>query len=220
MSEIKPGAPVATGYEAVPAGGAQGPGVLVLHAWWGLNDFFRGLCDRLAEAGFVAVAPDLWGGTVATTSAEAQALLDQRDDAAMFQAVSDGLAYLESHPAVSGASLGAVGFSMGAAWAIEVASVRPQLRAVTIFYGTGEADFSATEAAFLGHFAEGDTWEPQEYVDQMQATMHAAGREATFHIYPAAGHWFFEADRPDAYNPEAAALAWERTLAFLHERLG
>jgi len=219
MTELKPGAPLAVGYEAIPAGG-QGPGVLVLHAWWGLNDFFRGLCDRLAEAGFVVVAPDLWGGVVATTQAQAQSLIDQRGDTALSQAVSDGLAYLEAHPAVRGPGLGAVGFSMGAAWAIELASVRPKLRAVTLFYGIGEADFATTKAAFLGHFADDDPWEPLEGVQQQQAAMRAAGREASFHFYPATGHWFFEADRPDAYNPAAAALAWERTLTFLRERLG
>ena len=220
MAELKPGAPVAVGYEAAPASGGAGPGVLVLHAWWGLNDFFRGFCDRLAAAGFVVVAPDLWGGMVATTQAQAQSLIDQRDDAAMSQAVSDGLAYLEAHPAVRGDGLGAIGFSMGAAWAIKLASVRPKLRAVTLFYGIGDADFSTSQAAYLGHFADDDPWEPLEGVQQQQAAMLAAGREASFHFYPATGHWFFEADRPDAYNPAAAALAWERTLTFLRERLG
>jgi carboxymethylenebutenolidase len=209
---------VAVGYEAIPAAGA-GPGVLVLHAWWGLNGVFRELCDRLAAAGFVAVAPDLWGGTVATTVDEAERLLQQRDDAAMFAAVSDALAYLRAHPAVRGEALGAIGFSMGAAWALALAGTHPELRAVTLFYGNGEADFAATPAAFLGHFAENDPWEPDEFVQGTEAAMRAAGRQVQFHRYSGVGHWFFERDRPDAYNPAAANLAWERTLAFLHEQL-
>ncbi|MEN9934678.1 MAG: hypothetical protein RLZZ387_1257 [Chloroflexota bacterium] len=218
MGELRVGAPVAVGYEAIPAAGT-GPGVLVLHAWWGLNDVFRGLCDRLAAEGFVAVAPDLWGGAVATTVDEAEGLIRQGDGATMFQAASDALAHLRSHPAVRGSGLGAIGFSMGAAWALSLAGVRPELRAVTLFYGNGEADFTAARAAFLCHFAENDPWEPDEGVRALEDALRAAGREAQVHRYPGASHWFFEEDRPDAYNPEAAALAWERTLAFLRERL-
>jgi carboxymethylenebutenolidase len=219
MNDLRPGAPVALGYDAVPQGGA-GPGVLVLHAWWGLNDFFRNLCDRLAEAGFVAVAPDLWGGAVATTADEAQSLLDQRDTAAMGAAVAGALGHLRGHPAVAGRPVGVIGFSMGAAWAIHFSAECPDdIRAVTIFYGSGEADFSQARAAYQGHFAEGDPWEPDEYVTMMESAMRAAGRPVTLHRYPGAGHWFFEADRPDAYNPEAAALSWERTLTFLREQL-
>jgi carboxymethylenebutenolidase len=219
MSELRPGAPLAVGYEALPESGA-GPGVLVLHAWWGLNDVFRSLCDRLAAAGFVAVAPDLWGGAVATTVAEAEGLIGQRDDAAILQAVAGALAHLRAHPAVRGDGLGAIGFSMGAAWAVGLAGARPELAAVTLFYGVGEGDFAAMRAAFLGHFAADDPWEPAEGVRWLEGELRAAGREVTFHTYPGAGHWFFEDDRPDAYSPAAAALAWERTLAFLRERLG
>lgn len=218
MAELKPGAPVAVGYEALPATG-EGPGVLVLHAWWGLNDFFRGLCDRLAAAGFVVVAPDLWGGTVATTVPEAESLLQQRDEAATFQAASDALAHLRSHPAVRGERLGAVGFSMGAAWAVYLAGVRPDLKAVALYYGIGEGDFAAAQAAFLGHFAEDDPWEPEEGVRWLEGALREAGRDREFHRYPGVGHWFVEEDRPDAYSPAAAELAWERTLAFLRERL-
>jgi carboxymethylenebutenolidase len=219
MSELRPGAPVAVGYEAVPEAG-EGPGVLVLHAWWGLSDYFRRLCDRLAAAGFVAVAPDLWGGTVATTVEEAEGLIQQPDNAAMMQAVAGALAHLRSHPAVRGEGLGAVGFSMGAAWAVGAAGAYPALTAVTLFYGIGEGDFGVMRAAFLGHFAEGDPWEPEEGVRWLEGELRGAGREVQFHTYPGVGHWFFEENRPDAYNQAAAQLAWERTLAFLRERLG
>lgn len=218
MSELRVGPPVAVGYEALPERGT-GPGVLVLHSWWGLNAFFRELCDRLAAAGFVAVAPDLWGGAVATTVAEAEQLLQQRDAAATEQALADALAHLAAHPAGSGAELGVIGCSMGAAWAINLAGSHPQIKAVTLFYGIGEGDFAAMQAAFLGHFAEGDPWEEDEWVQQTENGLREAGREVQFHWYAGAGHWFFEADRDDAYNAEAAGLAWERTLAFLRERL-
>lgn len=218
MSELRPGEPVAVGYEALPEAG-QGPGVLVLHSWWGLSPFFRMLCDRLASAGFVAVAPDLWGGTVATTIEEAEGLLKQRDDEATAKALSGTLAHLRSHPAVRGEGLGALGFSMGAAHALALAGSHSELRAVTLFYGVGEGDFAAMRAAFLGHFAEGDPWEEDEWVRWTEGQLREAGREVQFHWYAGVGHWFVEEDRAEIYNPAAASLAWERTLAFLHERL-
>src|SRR5580765_31221 len=105
-----------TGYLALPEQ-QYGPGVIVLHAWWGLTPFFQELCDRLARAGFVAFAPDLYQGRTATTIDEAQALLDQRDSEAMQAIASGALAYFRAHSAVRGDSIAALGFSMGAAWA-------------------------------------------------------------------------------------------------------
>lgn len=210
----------ATGYLAIPAAGA-GPGVLVLHAWWGLTDFFTGLCDRLAAAGFVALAPDLYGdGRTAATIEEAERLLAARDFERTTATVLGAVEHLRQHPAARDKALGVVGFSMGASWALSLSSLKPDdVAAVVTFYGGGEADFAAARAAYLGHYAERDDWEPLEGVAQLEATMRAAGREVTFHRYPSAGHWFFEADRPDAYDAEAARLAWERTVAFLRRRL-
>ncbi|NNJ12162.1 dienelactone hydrolase family protein [Chloroflexales bacterium ZM16-3] len=219
MADLKPGEPVALGYEAVPAGG-EGPGVLVLHAWWGLNDFIRGLCDRLAEAGFVAVAPDLWGGVVSTAIDDARSLVDQHDGAAIEVAVNLALDHLHDHPAVGGRPLGALGFSFGAAWALALSAKRPDdIRAVTVFYGSYDPDFSQSQAAYQGHFAETDLYEPEEYMAQMEAALRAADRPVTIYRYPGTSHWFCESDRPDAYNPEAADLAWDRTITFLREHL-
>lgn len=207
-----------TGYLALPTQGS-GPGVMVLHAWWGLNSFFHELCDRLAGAGFVAFAPDLYQGRVVATIDEAEQLLNQRDTPAM-QAIAEGaLAYLRAHPAVRGAGVAALGFSMGAAWAAEMASAAPaDIPAVVLFYGTVGADFAAARAAYLAHFGENDDFEPIDGVRQMEADIRAAGREVTLHVYPGAQHWFFETDRPE-YDAPAAELAWQRTVEFLREQL-
>lgn len=220
MTEIKAGAPVPVGYTALPPAGA-GPGVLLLHAWWGLNDFFRQACDRLAQAGYVVLAPDLWGGAVAAAQDEAQALIDRADHEAISHATVAGLAALREHPAVGGRPVAVIGFSMGAAWALYVSTTRPDwVRAVAVFYGTyGGLDFSAARAAYLGHFAESDPWEPDESVHELEGALRAAGRPVAFHRYPGAGHWFVESDRPDAYDPAAAELAWGRTLEFLSRTL-
>jgi carboxymethylenebutenolidase len=203
---------------AVPDAGA-GPGVLVLHAWWGLNDFFKQFCDRLAAEGFVAVAPDLYGGKTATTIDEAQQLIQAMDGAAAEQRVNEAIAFLHNHPAARGSGLGVIGFSMGGAWALLTSTQRPDdIAAVVLFYASDAADFAQARAAYLGHYAEHDEWEPDEGIQFLENALRSAGRDVTFHTYPGTAHWFFENNRPE-YNAEAAQLAWERTLAFLRERL-
>jgi carboxymethylenebutenolidase len=206
-------------YLAVPEGD-KGPGILVLHAWWGLNPFFKDFCDRLAGEGFVALAPDLYDGRIAATIDEAEQLVSRLNFDETKARVMAAVDYLYSHPAVNGKGIGAVGFSLGGSWALLVSSLRPEiLRAAVIFYGSGEEEFDRAQAAFQGHFAEVDEWEPLEGIRMMEADMRAAGREVTIYTYPNAGHWFFEANRPDAYNPDAARLAWERAIDFLHKHL-
>ena len=218
MITFEAGDRTGTGYLAIPERG-YGPGVLVLHAWWGLKPFFKQLCDRLAAEGFVALAPDLYQGRIAATIEEAHALLEQRDFELMRATATGALAHLRGHPATRGLAAGVLGFSLGGAWAIFLASVVPQdIAAAVIFYGTEGANFGASRAAYLGHFAENDEWEPLDGVHQMEAEMRAAGRDVTIYVYPDVKHWFFAADRPE-YNPKVAELAWRRTLEFLNQEL-
>ena len=205
------------GYLARPLAGS-GNGVLVLHAWWGLNATFKAFCDRLAQNGFTAFAPDLSHGQLANTVDEAEKLAHalganpQQAEADLAQAVQ----LLNEQAGASARGLAVVGFSLGAAYALDLAAGQPEhLRSVVIFYGTGGGDFSRSQAAFLGHFAEPDPYEPRAGVDELEAALRAAGRPVTFYHYRGTGHWFFEPDRPQAYDPAAARLAWERTLAFL-----
>jgi carboxymethylenebutenolidase len=209
-------------YLAVPERGA-GAGVLVLHAWWGLTSVFTDVCDRLAAAGYVALAPSLFpGGATAATIAEAESLVDAHDRApaeaeAVVQAAAEQLRGLA---AVTGAQIGVIGYSMGAYWALHLSQVRPDdVGTVAVFYGTDDGDYSTARAAYLGHFAERDDFEPLEAVRALEEKIRAAGREVTFHVYPGTGHWFVEPNRPE-YDAEAADLVWERTLAFLKARLG
>ncbi len=210
-------------YIAVPSSG-KGPGVLVLHAWWGLNDFFRDFCNRLAKEGFVALAPDLFNGTVLHTVQEAEQHLNEYDEAhAGPPVVLAAAEALHQHPAFTGVGLGVIGFSMGAYWTLWLAQQKPDwVRAAVLFYGTngGGGDFQSSQAAFLGNFAEKDPYETAESIQALEQTLKDAHRPVEFHTYPGTGHWFFENDRPDAYNASAANLSWERTLAFLHEQLG
>jgi len=205
------------GYLAVPPTG-KGPGVLVLHAWWGLNDTIKVFCTRLAEAGFVTFAPDLYHGQVADTIADAEALgsaLDNNHLQAKAE-IADATKFLSGHVEQADRDLAVIGFSLGAYYALHLAAAHPEhIHSVVLFYGTGDADSSNSRAAYLGHFAENDPYEPQSNVDWLEASLKQAGRPVTFYCYPGVGHWFFEPDRPDAYDRAAANLAWERTLSFL-----
>jgi carboxymethylenebutenolidase len=195
--------------------------VLVIHAWWGLNAFFNGVCDRLAEAGYVAAAPDLFEGQVAASIAAAKKLRARPRREPTYRTLLRAIETLQAHPAVQDPPIGVVGFSMGAHWALWL-SQRPDLpiAATVAYYGSRAGDYSQSRSVFLGHFAEQDDWVSEAALNKLKKSLVAAGRSAEFHIYPGTGHWFAEADRADAYQPQAAELAWQRTLTFLHEHLG
>ena len=216
----------AAGYLAAPQG-AAGPGVLVLHAWWGLTEPFRHTCDRLAEAGFVALAPDLYRGKTTASVEEAEALVKalNQEEERVRDDIQGAVDFLrQTSAANSGAgrgALGSIGFSLGGAFALDLSvTLANEIAAVVTFYATYPGlDFRRAQAAYLCHFAENDPFEPAESVAEMEKDLKDAGKQAMFYAYPGTTHWFFEANRPDAYDPAAAALAWERTLAFLHAEL-
>ena len=209
----------AHGYLALPE--AKAHGVMVLHAWWGLNDFFKGICDRLANEGYVAFAPDLNKGTVLSTVEDATEFQKKRDEAREVQPVITGaFDYFQRHPSLASPRIGVIGFSMGAWWAMNLANQKPDaIRAVVTFYGAGEVDPAKVQAAFLGHFAKDDEWEPLDNILRLEASLKQAGKNVTFHVYPKAKHWFIEENRPKDYEAESAKLAWKRTLDFLRTQL-
>jgi carboxymethylenebutenolidase len=209
----------ARGWLASPPEGASGPAVLVLHAWWGLNETARDAADRLAREGFVALAPDMYGGVVVDTIEDAEREGQRRSDAEIRPVVDAAVARLTGDDAVVARGYGVVGFSYGAAWALDQAAADPDVLATVVVYGTGGPGTWTPGGAVLGHFAADDPYEPAENVDWLIAGLEAAGREVVVHRYPGTGHWFMEPDR-DAYNRDAAELAWARTIEFLRERLG
>lgn len=208
-------------YWALPLGGS-GPGVLVLHAWWGLTDMVRETCDRIAACGYVALAPDLYEGKTAATVADAERLMAGSDTARMQSLAIAALADLRNQPNVHGGPVSLIGFSMGAAWALVLSSLHPaDVGAVVTFYGTTEGgDYRLARASYLGHYASDDPYEPLAAVQALEEQISTAGRDVVFHMYPGTTHWFCESDRADAYNADAARLAWERTIAFLRHHSG
>lgn len=212
---FKAGEP-ANGYLALPSQ-SNAPAVLVLHAWWGLNPFFKTLCDRLADEGFVAFAPDLNNGKIAKTVDEAKQIMSETDFERKHAIVAALINFMRGRPEVRKDALSLIGFSMGAAWSLTLASELPEeIDKVVLFYGIDSAEFSKIKAEILGHYSDVDEWEPLDGIRAMEADMRAAGLKPIFHMYPNMNHWFFEADRPE-FDPQAAELAWTRTLEFLRK---
>jgi carboxymethylenebutenolidase len=225
MREFQADGRTISAYLAIPQQGS-GPGVLVLHAWWGLTEPFRRVCDRLAEAGFVALAPDLYRGKTTVSVEEAQALVKALDqDVERVRAdIAEAVQVLRQHDATRLANgrgkLALAGFSLGGAYALDMSvTLAEEIAAVITFYATYPGlDYRSAKATYLCHFAEDDPFEPAESVAEMEQELQVAGRPATFYTYPGTKHWFFEENRPE-YDAQAARLAWERTIAFLHQRL-
>lgn len=206
----------ANGYLALPSQ-PDSPGIIVLHAWWGLNQFFKNLCERLAGEGFVTFAPDLNEGRVAKTIDEAKEIMSSLDGQRKYDVAMAAVDFLRSRPEVRNEPFSLIGFSMGAAWSLALASERPEdVQKAVLFYGAGEGDFAKIKAEILGHFSDADEWEDIDYVRSMENDLRNAGVKTNFHIYSQLPHWFFEDDRPE-YNPQAAELAWSRTLEFLRK---
>lgn len=205
------------GYLAQPQV-SNGKAVLVLHAWWGLNQTIKLFCDRLTTQSFIVFAPDLYHGRIADSINDAElfsAAINSNPEAVTAE-ILDAARYLHQHLLNSSEGLAVIGFSMGAYFALELSTMVPEMvQKVVVYYGTGPENFHGSQAEYLAHFASNDPYEPEENVEYLQAKLKEANRPATFFVYPGTGHWFFESDREDAYNPAAAELAWERTLKFL-----
>src|SRR5258706_3307066 len=198
-----------SGYLALPPSGA-GRGVLVLHAWWGLTDFFKSVADRLAAQGFVAFAPDMMQGQTASTPEAVHHLVETNEGPVTKATTEAALEFLRRHPAVAAGPLAAVGFSFGASYAVLLDSLHPgALDRIVLFYGGSDMDLAATRARIQGHFAENDEYEPLEGVKKINLP------NVEVNIYPGTGHWFVEENRPQNYNAEAAKLAWQRSFSFL-----
>ncbi|HST50072.1 dienelactone hydrolase family protein [Jatrophihabitans sp.] len=214
----------AHGYLALPPGGS-GPGVIVIQEWWGLTDHIVGITDRLAAEGFVALAPDLFGGRTTHDADEAGEMLSQLPVEQAAQDLSGAVDYLLGHEAVTSAKLGAVGFCMGGGFVLMLAAQQgDKIGAAVPFYGVGPgvpSQYSGLTAAVQGHYAEDDQMFPAASARALEEQIREeAGADVEFFYYPA-GHAFHNDENLlGTYDPDNAKLAWQRTVQFLKERLG
>jgi carboxymethylenebutenolidase len=202
-------------YLAKPKSGKGRP-VLVLHAWWGLSEFIKEFCDRLAKEGFVALAPDLYHGAVASTIEQAKKLSSTLEQDVVAQEITQAVDQLQGIGGTNTPGIGVIGFSLGGSWALWLASQKSNpVDATVVYYATGNEDYAQSHSAFQFHHAGTDDFEPTSEVEKLQNSLSAAGKPAEFYSYAGTTHWFFESDRTDAYHAESAKLAWNRTVEFL-----
>lgn len=218
--EARGGGEVA-GELALPSGGGKGPAVVLLQEWWGVNDHIRSLLRRLAGAGFVAVAPDLYHGKTTKDPEEAGKLMTALDTLQAVKEIGGAVDFARAHERSNG-HVGVTGFCLGGALTLASACHIEGLGAAVAFYGIPPADkvdFARATAPLLGHFASRDGWVTPERARQVQAQIAQHGKTSLRVEMYEADHAFVNDTRPDVYNAEAAAIAWVRSVDFLREHL-
>jgi carboxymethylenebutenolidase len=213
----------AYGYLALPASG-RGPGVIVIQEWWGLTTHIAQIADRLAGEGFVALAPDLYGGVTTHDAEEATQLMQQLPVDRAARDLRGAVDYLLSRDEVAGETVGAVGFCMGGAFVLQLAvQEAAAIAAAVAFYPVGYMpdDYAGLQAAVLIQIADGDQFNPPTLAEELNEKISAAThREPEIAHYPA-GHAFLNDENLlGTFDAEQARIAWDRTLAFLRSHLG
>jgi len=208
-----------------PAQPAPGPGILLLHAWWGLTEMMRDLADRLAADGFTVLAPDLFDGTVLTTIEEADkhGQVAEANPDRLYARANAALDHLLADPNVVGDHAAVIGFSFGAYYGTRLAEDRPEAAALVTYYGGMGTELpdphKGTHPAYLSHYAADDPYEDHTAeVPAFGARLAAEGGGSAAYLYEGTHHWFAEADRPE-YNAEASELAYRRTVEFIRANL-
>ena len=216
----------AHGYLSTPDGGS-GPGLLVIQEWWGLVPQIKAVCDRLAGEGFTALAPDLFHGDFAehTEMDKAGELMNSLPPERAAKDMAGAIAHLLASDAVTGDRVGVIGFCMGGLLTLMISALEgDRVAAAVTFYGAplgdGEPDWSGLTAKVEGHFAENDDFFPPEAVRDLESRLQAMGKDVSFTIYPGTGHAFANEHNPlGTRDDDAAAQAWDRSLAFLKAEL-
>ena len=213
----------AYGYLALPEAG-HGPGVIVIQEWWGLTDHVRDVADRLAAEGFVALAPDLFGGSVAHDGAEAAKMMSNLPEEVGAKLLAGAVDYLLGLEAVTSATVGTIGFCMGGGFVLALAAQQGEkVSAAVPFYGVGQGvpqSYAGVRAKIQGHYANQDSSYPVAQAHAQEEQIRAeSGTEVRFFYYDAP-HAFHNDENPAGnYRPEAAAVAWGRAVDFLRENI-
>jgi carboxymethylenebutenolidase len=213
----------AHGYLAVPSSGT-GPGVVVIQEWWGLTDHIAAVADRLAGEGFVALAPDLYGGKTTHDADTAGSLMMSLPVEQAALDLAGAVDFLLGHEAVTSRNVGAIGFCMGGGFVLMLAAQQgDRIGAAVPFYGVGPAvpdSYAGITAAVQGHYAEHDGFFPADQARaQEQQIRTESGADVEYFFYPA-GHAFHnDEDLLGTYDKAQADLAWQRAVGFLKARL-
>jgi carboxymethylenebutenolidase len=218
----KSGDETVTGTLYTPAGKGPFPALIVIHEWWGLNDWVKAQASKFADEGYAALAVDLYRGKVADTQELAHELMRGVPEDRAKRDLRAAFGYLASQPNVRRNRIGSVGWCMGGGYSLDVALLEPTLAATVINYGhlaTDPAELKKINAPILGSFGGQDRGIPPEDVKKFGEALDKLGKNVQIKIYPDAGHAFENPNNKQGYRAEDAADAWKRTLDFLARTL-
>jgi carboxymethylenebutenolidase len=218
----KSGDETVTGTLYTPAGSGPFPGIVVIHEWWGLNDWVKDQASKLADQGYVALAVDLYRGKVADNPNTAHELMRGVPEDRAARDLHAAVEFLKSQPNVKKDRIGSIGWCMGGGYSLNVALAEPTLSAAVINYGhlaTDPAALHKINAAILGNFGGQDQGIPPDDVKKFEAALKQDGKKVDIKIYPDAGHAFENPNNKNGYRAGDAADAWQRTVKFLNETL-
>jgi carboxymethylenebutenolidase len=221
MVQIPAGQEKIAGYLVKPSGKGPFPALVLVHEWWGLNDQIKGIADRLAGEGYVALAVDLYGGRVATDADQAHMLMAGLSDDNAVRFLQSGFDYLQSQPDVQKDRIGSIGWCMGGGYSLLLALNQPKLAACVMFYGRvvlNQEKVKSLNCPVLGLFGEKDQAITPMDAMQFKKMGEVLGKDIEVYEYKDAGHGFFN-ETGKNYNAEASKDAWSKTIPFLAKNL-
>jgi carboxymethylenebutenolidase len=219
---IKSGTETISGYLVLPDLPGPHPALVVIHEWWGLNDWVKEQTQKFADQGYVALAVDLYRGKVATDADIAHQLMRGLPQDRAIRDMKAAFAYLASRPEVNKNKIGSVGWCMGGGLSLQLAIHEPKLAACAMNYGsmpTDAADIARIKAPLLGNFGAEDQGITPDDVHAFEKTMKAEHKSVDMKIYDGAGHAFENPNNKGGYRPGAAADAWSRMVQFFGKTL-
>ena len=205
-----------------PSGKGPFPGIIVIHEWWGLNDWVKEQASKLADQGYEALAVDLYRGKVATTPDEAHELMRGVPEDRATRDLHAAFEFLKSQSNVKKDRIASIGWCMGGGYSLDVALQEPTLTSAVINYGHLAVDADSLKkinASILGLFGGQDRGIPVDDVKKFEQTLKQSGKSIEVVIYPKAGHAFENPNNKDGYRADDAADAWKRTTKFLADTL-
>lgn len=205
-----------------PQGKGPFPGIVVIHEWWGLNDWVKEQASKLADQGYVTLAIDLYRGKVATTPEMAHEIMRGVPEDRAKRDLHSAVVFLSWQANVNKSRLGSIGWCMGGGYSLDVALQEPSLKADVINYGhlaTEPESLNKINASILGIFGGKDQGIAVEDVKKFEASLKQQGKKVEIVIYPEAGHGFQNPNNKEGYRPDDTADAWKRTINFLAAQL-
>lgn len=216
------GSDTVTAYFVLPEGEGPFPAVLLIHEWWGLNNWIKKNAEEFAQRGYAAFAADLYRGRVATSSEEAHELMRGLPEDRVAKDLRSAFAYLQHHPYIKPDRIGCIGWCMGGGYSLVAAMNIPALAAAVICYGrlvSEEEEIKKIRCPVLGIFGERDRGIPAASVKVFERVAQRLDKNVRVVVYPNVGHAFMNPDNTAGYNAEVTAEAWRRIFAFLDSKL-